>query len=159
YSFGSRDNLFTEMNWALSTDRFGDGNLVRGFPDPSRTTTPNLQLNYIHSFGPTLINEFRAGYSGSLTRTGVTLPVVPALYLDDGTLGFGSAAGLPESLNESIYTLSDSVALSRGNHGMKAGLDLRRNIENTDSNVGRPSYFFFDPLFFAIDAPYGEGAG
>ena len=30
---------------------------------------------------------------------------------------------------------------------------------NTDANVGRPSYYFFDPLFFAVDAPYGEGAG
>jgi hypothetical protein len=159
YSFGSRNTLFAEMNWALSTDRFGGGDLVRGFPTPSRTATPNFQFTYIHSFGPTLVNEFRTGYGGSLTRTGVTLPGVPALYLDDGSLGFGSSAELPETLHESIYTLSDSVALSRGKHEVKVGAELRRNIENSGSNLGRPSYNFFDPLFFAIDAPYSEGAG
>jgi hypothetical protein len=42
---------------------------------------------------------------------------------------------------------------------MKAGADLRRNIENGEANTGRPSYSFFDPLFFAIDAPYGQFAG
>jgi len=159
YSFGSRDNVFFQTNWASSVERFGDGNLVRGFPDPSTTTSPNLQMNYIHSFGPNLINEFRAGYAGSLTSTSVTFPGVPAIYLDDGTLGFGSAGNLPESFHESIYTLADSIALNRGKQGIKAGADLRRNIENTDWNVGRPSYYFFDPLFLAIDAPYGEVAG
>jgi hypothetical protein len=159
YNFSSRNSLFAEMNWALSTDRFGGGNLVRGFPTPSRTATPNFQLTYIHSFGPTLINEFQMGFGGSLTSTGVTLPGVPALYLDDGTLGFGSGGELPESFHESIYNLSDSVALSRGKHDMKVGVDLRRNLENSDANLGRPSYYFFDPIFFAIDAPYAEGAG
>ncbi len=159
YSFGYRDSLFFETNWALSTDRFGGGDLVRGFPAPSRTATPNFQLNYIHSFGPTLINEFRTGYGGSLTSTGVTLPGIPAVYFDDGTLGFGSEGELPESLHESIYTFSDSIALNRGRHDVKMGADFRRNIENTEANLGRPSYFFFDPLFFAIDAPYGQDAG
>jgi hypothetical protein len=159
YGLASRNSFFVEMNWALATDRFGGGDLVRGFPTPSRTATPNFQFNYIHSFGPTLINEFQMGFGGSLTSTGVTLPGVPALYLDDGTLGFGSGGELPESFHEDIYTLSDSVSLSRGKHGMKAGADLRRNIENTDWNMGRPSYYFFDPLFLAIDAPYVEGAG
>jgi Carboxypeptidase regulatory-like domain/TonB dependent receptor-like, beta-barrel len=159
YNFGSRNSLFFQTNWALSADRFGDGNLVRGFPDPGRTASPNLQANYIHSFAPTLINEFRVGYAGSLTSSGVTVPGVPAIYLDDGTLGFGSSGELPDSFHQSIYTLSDSVALNRGKHGMKAGADLRRNIENSDWNMGRPAYLFFDPLFLAIDAPYGEFAG
>ena len=159
YNFGSRNTLFAEMNWALSTDRFGGGNLARGFPTPTRTASPNFQLTYIHSFGPTLINEFRGGYGGSLTSTRATLPGVPALYLDDGTLGFGSGGNLPESFHESIYTLSDSVALNRGKHDLKLGAELRRNLENSGWNLGRPSYYFFDPLFFAVDAPYYEGAG
>jgi hypothetical protein len=159
YSFGSRNSLFFQTNWALSADRFGDGDLVRGFPDPGRTASPNLQANYIHPFAPTLINEFRVGYAGSLTSSGVTLPGVPAIYLDDGTLGFGSGGELPESFHESIYSLSDSVALNHGKHGMKAGVDLHRTVENSDWNMGRPSYYFFDPLFFAIDAPYSQAAG
>src|SRR5438552_4081602 len=39
------------------------------------------------------------------------------------------------------------------------GTDVRRNLENSSWDVGRPSYYFFDSLFFAADAPYSEGAG
>ena len=66
YIFGSADSLFAQMNWARSNDQFGGGNLVRGFPTPVKVTTPNFQLSYIHTFRPTLLNEFRAGYTGSV---------------------------------------------------------------------------------------------
>ena len=36
---------------------------------------------------------------------------------------------------------------------------MRRNIENSDFDAGRPAYEFFDTLFFAIDAPYLEDVG
>jgi TonB dependent receptor len=38
-------------------------------------------------------------------------------------------------------------------------VDVRRNLENSEFNVGRPSYYFFDPLFFSVDAPYRQAAG
>lgn len=158
YNFRSRDSLFAEMNWARSVDQFGGGDMVRGFPTPSKYTSPNFQLSYIHTFTPTLLNEFRAGYAGSISTTGAAFPGVPAIFIDDSTLGFG-AAELPEAFHESIYTYADSLTLSHGKHSVKAGADLRRNIENSDWNFGRPSYSFFDPLFFSIDAPYGQFAG
>ena len=46
-----------------------------------------------------------------------------------------------------------------GNHNIKIGADFRRNIENSLFSVARPSYEFFDPLFFAADAPAEEDAG
>ena len=159
YSFGSHHSLFTQMNWARSTDRFGGGNLVRGFPTPTSSLNPNFQSSLISSFGPRLVNELRAGYSASISRNLVTFPGVPSVVMDDGTLGFGAFSELPDFSQESIYTLADSVAINRAKHDMKAGVDLRRNFENSIANLGRPSYYFFDPLFFAVDAPYGEGAG
>ena len=39
------------------------------------------------------------------------------------------------------------------------GTDVRRNLENSSWEVGRPSYYFFDSLFFAADAPFEEFAG
>ena len=42
---------------------------------------------------------------------------------------------------------------------MKVGVDVRRNIENSEFSVARPSYYFFDPLFFAADSPYTQSAG
>jgi len=51
------------------------------------------------------------------------------------------------------------VSISHGNHNMKIGADFRRNIENSEFDVSRPSYYFFDPVLFTGDLPYGEAAG
>ena len=37
---------------------------------------------------------------------------------------------------------------------MKVGVDFRRNIENSEFNIARPSYYFYDQVHFAADAPY-----
>ncbi len=121
YIFGSADSLFAQMNWARSTDQFGGGNLVRGFPTPVKLTTPNFQLSYIHTFKPTLMNEFRAGYTGSVSTTEAAFPGVPSILFDDSTLGFGSASGIPEVFHEGIYSYADSLTLNRGKHNMKGG--------------------------------------
>ena len=67
---------------------------------------------------------------------------------------FGSYNGYPQVFKENIYTYSDMVSISHGNHNMKVGVDFRRNIENSEFNVARPSYYFYDQVFFAADAPY-----
>jgi outer membrane receptor protein involved in Fe transport len=51
------------------------------------------------------------------------------------------------------------VSISHGNHNMKVGVDVRRNIENSEFNVGRPSYYFYDQVAFAADAPYVQATG
>ncbi|MGH9544923.1 MAG: TonB-dependent receptor domain-containing protein [Terriglobales bacterium] len=159
YIFGPADSLFAQTNWSRSTDQFGGGNLVRRFPMPIRLTAPNFQLSYIHTLNPNLLNEFRAGYTGSISTTDTAFPGVPSISFDDSTLGFGAGSEYPETFRESIYTYADSLSLNHGKHKLKAGVDLHRNIENSNINTGRPSYYFFDPLFFAVDAPYGQWAG
>lgn len=156
---GSKDRLFSQFNWARSGDQYIGGDLLRGFLNPSEVTTPNLQFSYIHIFSPTVLNEFRAGYAGNGNDVSVPLPGVPGIDFDDNTLGFGSISSLPQTFHENIYTYADMVSVNRGKHNLKAGVDVRRNIENSDFNVARPAYSFFDPLFFATDAPYSESAG
>ena len=51
------------------------------------------------------------------------------------------------------------VSLTHGNHSIKIGGDIRRNIENSEFNVARPSYYFADMAFFAIDSPHDQTAG
>jgi Carboxypeptidase regulatory-like domain len=160
FSLGSRDRLFGQFNWARSRDQYIASSLsLRGFRNPSETRTPNFQFSYIHTFSPTVINELRAGYAGNATDIIVNTPGVPSIVFDDGTLGFGSDSGYPEKLHENIYTYGDMISFNRGRHNLRAGVDLRRNLENSNLNVGRPGYSFFDSLFFAADAPYTQGAG
>jgi hypothetical protein len=121
-------------------------------------TTPNFQFSYIHAFSPTVLNEFRAGYAGNGSDVTVDIPGAPNIGLDDGTLGFGSDSN-PRTFHENIYTYADMVSINHGKHNLRAGVEVWRNIENSNFNVGRPSYNFFDSLFFATDAPCAEGAG
>ena len=74
-------------------------------------------------------------------------------------MGFGAYNGYPQFFKENIYTYSDMVSITKGKHNMKVGYELRRNLENSEFNVSRPSYYFTDPLTFSVDAPYEELAG
>ena len=160
YNFSPKDRFFTQFNWAHSRNRYdASPNAARGFLNPSMTTTPNFQFSWIHIFTSTVLNEFRAGYAENGLAITASHPGVPSIDFNDGTLGFGSYNGYPQTFNENIYNYTDLVSITRGKHNLKAGGELRRNIENSDLNAGRPSYYFFDSLFFAIDSPYGEEAG
>ncbi len=167
YNFSQKDRLFTQLNWNRLNDGFGFPNTVsqsngRGaaFLNPVLQKFPNGQISYIHTFSPAVLNELRAGYTLNITGDVTTAtPGVPDLRFDDGSMGFGSYAGYPQTFHENIYTYSDMVSISHGKHSIKAGVDFRRNIENSEFNVARPSYYFFDPLFFAADSPYTQSAG
>lgn len=166
YNVTNNDRLYGQMNWTRQDDRFGFPNTVsnsngRGpsFLNPLRNIYPNFQFSYVHTFSPTVLNEFRAGYVGNLQNVSVAEPGVPDIRFDDGVMGFGSYSGYPQTFHENIYTYSDMVSISKGKHNIRIGADLRRNIENSEFSVARPSYYFFDPLFFAADAPYTQTAG
>ena len=168
YNFSSKDRLFFQLNWNRLTDSFGFPNTVSnsngrgpGFLNPVLQKSPNGQLSYIHTFSPSVLNELRAGYmlNIALGDVSVATPGVPDIRFDDGTMGFGSYAGYPQTFHENIYTYSDMVSIAHGKHSMKVGVDFRRNIENSEFDVARSSYYFFDPLFFAADSPYSQNAG
>jgi len=160
YNLGVKDRLFGQFSWARSKDHYSDGPFsLRGFLNPRRTATPNFQFSYLRTFGPTVLNEFRAGYAGVRNGVTVEIPGVPNINFDDGIVGFGSYSDFPETLHEHIYTLADMVSINHGKHNLRAGLEVRRNVENSEVNRGRPAYYFFNSLFFATDAPFVQDAG
>jgi hypothetical protein len=160
----STANRFT-VNWNQSrtTDTYGpcgDPACARGFYNPEIIRSPNGQFSFLHTFSPKILNEFRAGYSQNASPLlNVAQGGVPAIGFDDGSAGFGSYSGYPQFFKENVYTYAEMVSVSHGNHNMKIGVDVRRNLENSQFNVARPSYYMYDPLFFAADAPYGMTAG
>src|SRR5216683_4772648 len=158
------NRLFVQFNWLKQSDIFGpcSSACTRGFTNPAKNSFPTGNFSYVHTFSPTVLNEFRAGYTQNNTAVSVALPGVPEAgnpNFDDGSAGFGSYSGYPQFFKEHIYTYSDMVSISHGNHNIKVGADFRRNLENSEFSVARPSYEMFDPLFFAADAPAEEDAG
>jgi len=161
YNWNANNRLSGGFNWHRQSDTFGpcDAACSRGFSNPQFIRSPNGQFSYVHTFSPTLLNEFRAGYVQNVNVIGSNTPGVPQVLFDDGSVGFGSYNGYPQAFRENIYTYSDMVSITHGNHNIKVGADFRRNIENSIFSVSRGSYYFSDPIFFAADTPYEQDAG
>jgi hypothetical protein len=161
YNWNSSNRFSANYNLSRTSDSFGPCSVScsRGFTNPFIGRTPNGQLSYVHTFTPTILNELRVGYQQNVTLTNTTQGGVPSTAFDDGSVGFGSYSGYPQFFKENVYTYSDMLSITHGNHNMKVGVDFRRNIENSEFNVARPSYYFSDPIFFAADSPYAVSAG
>jgi hypothetical protein len=161
YNWNANNRTFAQFNWFHSTDAYGPCNAActRGFSNPNRSFFPNGQLSYVHTFSGTVVNEFRVGYTQNNTGIQTNHPGVPDIYFDDGTAGFGSYSGYPQFFKEHDYSYGDMVSISHGKHSIKVGVDIKRNIENSEFNVARPSYEMYDPIFFAADGPAEQVAG
>ncbi len=161
YQMNAKNRLFVQYNWLRSTDNFGPCTpaCTRGFTNPTNNVYPNGQLTFDHTFSPNVINEFRAGYTSFRQKIGTNFPGVPQPVFDDGNANFGSYNGYPQTFKEHEYSYSDMVSITKGSHNIKAGVDVKRNLENSEFNVARPSYEFKDTIFFAADAPYAGAAG
>jgi hypothetical protein len=161
YNWNTNNRTFLQFNWFKSTDTFGPciADCARGFYNPSRSFFPNGQLSYVRTLSPTIVNEFRVGYTQNNTGIVTKYPGVPQAYFDDGTAGFGSYAGYPQFFKEHDYSYGDMVSISHKNHSIKFGVDIKRNIENSEFNVARPSFEMFDLGYFAADAPAEQIAG
>jgi hypothetical protein len=162
YNWNANNRLSVNYQWQRNYDPYGPCPLPscsRGFTSTNIVRSPNGQFSYTHTFSPTVLNEFRAGYVQNVNLISAAYPGVPQLSFDDASLGFGAYNGYPQYFRENIYSYGDMVSISHGNHNMKVGVDIRRNIENSQFSVARGSFYFSDPLFFAADAPYTQTAG
>jgi hypothetical protein len=163
YNWNTNNRMFVEMNWDHNTDKFGGNNCntncTRGFSNPNNDFFPHASFSYVHTFTPTILNEFRLGYTQNNTQITANHPGVPQVAFLDGVTGFGSYNGYPQYFKDHEYSYGDMVSISHGNHSFKVGADLRRNLENSLFSVARGSYEFTDPLWFAADTPIGQAAG
>jgi hypothetical protein len=161
YNWNTNNRMFIEFNWLHETDEYGPcySYCTRGFTNPSKSYYPNGQFSWVHTFSSVVLNEFRLGYTQNNLSITTAIPGVPAISIEDGTAAFGSYNGYPQFFKDHEYSYGDMVSISHGRHNIKVGGELRRNLENSQFNVARPSYLFNDPLYFAADAPGAEIAG
>jgi hypothetical protein len=163
YNPNANNRLFVAMNYDHNTDAFGglncNTNCTRGFANPNNDYFQNAQLSWVHTFSSTVLNEFKLGYTQNNTQITPNVSGVPQVTFLDGVTGFGSYSGYPQYFKDHEYTYGDMVSISHGNHNIKIGAELRRNLENSVFNVARPNYYFADPIFFAGDNPDGQAAG
>ncbi len=119
---------------------------VRGFQSPTHFDFPQLAFSWTHTFGATVLNEFRAGWNRNVGDIAANNAGVPQISLDTGEVQFGNYNGYPQIFHEEVFHYADMVTVSHGKHNWKLGASLQRNYENSEFNVGRPSYEFADGI-------------
>ena len=123
---------------------------VRGFASPIVNDEPQFALSWDHTMSPTVINEMRAGWNRNVGDVGSNNSGVPVISLDSGEVQFGNYSGYPQIFHEEVFHYSDMVTMSHGKHDIKFGGNIQRNYENSEFNVGRPSYEFYDAISMAV---------
>jgi hypothetical protein len=122
------------------------GNTVPGFGNVRESRRQLLTLNEVHTFGPTAVNEARAGFNrihgiGNPNArlnpadfgivNGRNEPVgLPQINIAGGALNFGGPAPFPVGRADTTWIVNDTLNLIRGRHSLKLGGEFRRFFNN-----------------------------
>lgn len=102
------------------------------------TTSKIVSFSEIHTFSPTVVNEFRFGYqryNDSLGDGGFQFPGLdnfPNLVIDDlNSTQLGPYSTSPQFSILNSYQLIDNVSVTKGRHNLKFGWEGRKYITGT----------------------------
>ena len=166
----------TRIDLNYTKDRFY-GSFYRKTPDvdsiatrPAFTThndfagtTNYANLNWTHTFSPTMINEAAMGVTRISGFGSCQNCQVPSMF-NTGLATFGTGSGFaPAKFIQNDFEWRDVLSFNHGRHAWKAGADIFRDQENDlfSGPTQRPGYVFFDTsvpgIFnFANDQPQLE---
>jgi outer membrane receptor protein involved in Fe transport len=164
YNLTGKDTLtgtFTTNSFPLFNAFGGNGANVVGYPDTSGNDTYFASVAYVHTFTPTLLNEFRATAQRlnhsqdipaaklpTVSQLGIAVtpdqPTGPSLigFLGSNlTIGF-SPQGPTKEIDNS-YAYYDNLSWITGNHSMKFGFYFSPYQNNTVYDFYVNGEFFF----------------
>ena len=147
HRFSDSDSISFRYNATNINDtNEGIGALIgqsRGYLQDFRDHT--VLLNWLHSFSPRAVNEFRAQFNHYVLATASTDPYGPALEIA-GFGAFNRDRFLPATTLTRRNEIADNVSLFRGKHAWKFGANvLIRNV-TSDSATFMSGRFTFGTL-------------
>ncbi len=135
----------TIVPFGVGSDQIADGKL--------RTQLFKVSHNYV--FDGATTNEFGFGINHNYTRTDVGPSPLPRFDLSFADQSF--AVPGPERFNQertgSVYQFLDTLTLIRGDHSIKAGIDIRFNSRSALS-VTQDTLVFFSLNDFRTNSPF-----
>lgn len=109
------------------------------------TKDDNLALSETHVFNPSLINEFRFSY----IRRDLGFPendsTTPTTTIG-GFFTIGGLSSFPQGRVTNYFQFSDTVTNTIGNHNLKFGADIRRNLFTNIAGFDTKGTFGFNNL-------------
>jgi hypothetical protein len=188
YNISEKDRLFGRYSHALQNNpTFSSYKLIgSGF---SEAPIYSSVVNWVHSFKPSLMNEFRLGVNYVKLHNGTTFPsslgnvgetlgitnsnhnngvVIPGLLglsFNDNTFTSGIGDGeVQQKFPSTVIQVSDGVVITHGRHAIHTGFELWRDRINIfySGNSGRLGSIGFNGTFTssaAINALPNSGSG
>src|SRR5215469_4752461 len=88
----------------------------------------NFSTTWTHTFSPSLLNLFRAGYLRHVNNVAAPhTEGVPYMYTLDPLLeGFGAGSNIPQSFTDNEFLFQDSITKTLAKHTLKAGFQYIR---------------------------------
>ena len=171
YYFTPKDQ-FAASVYFTKLDQLGPSGSIGNRPQadiPIKPLNTAATLIYIHTFGPTLLNEARANFTrfyddqladAASDNVNFGLPFINVQNLPPGGVQYGvtQAPTSPAIFVENTYEVRDSITKNMGSRTLKVGGEYRWEQDN--NNLGgnsRPVYAFQGLFNFANSAPIYEG--
>jgi hypothetical protein len=131
HHFGANDTLSAAYAFqdATYTDPFLGGANIIGPTYIQDGRGQTLGITWNHTFTPTLLNTFKAGY----LRHRLDFPPaegtfgIPSYYTIDGMgVDLGLTPGLPQFFTDNQFQYLDTLSIVHGKHSIKTGAEYRR---------------------------------
>ncbi len=164
YQATSKDLIAFTTYYVPNTTTFFNGPVRSANLWNSDRLNETAAVLWNRTFSPTVLNEARFNVTRWHFNEIASNPQepwgLPQLYTD----AFGSINNIqnlgapgPGIFAQTTFNFRDTVSTTRGNHNIRAGVDLywEQNADNTASN-GRPNFYFRNLWSLANDAPYQE---
>jgi hypothetical protein len=185
HRFTERDQVFARYSFAKDFTQ-----PVTPLPDGSGTITGTSALgpqdtlaqsvvgNYVHVFSPTLINEFRAGYTrrhvdratlllSSSPSDALGIPGIPTngafgnelpTFSVTGFQQLGPPANTASTFRTDVTEIADTAAVTKGRHSVKFGIDHRISRLDVVQPPSPTGAFTFSTLFTNLNGVAGTGS-
>ena len=185
HRLAERNTLFGRFSRSAATDpspgTFGDHNPFIGGGGSRVRYAVNAVLNDTHIFTPSVVNEFRFGYTrhnnsfvphgqaegvNFARENNVALFPFPVQAFPSLAFNFsgqintqsqfvGLGGGDPNIHVENTFQASDNISITRGNHSLKTGADVRRYRYDAIRGGGE---LIFGSIFSSSSDAAGSGA-
>jgi hypothetical protein len=125
HQFAENNNFFARVNYTDSFDEGAKFGALQGVSNGLAFAIDDfsLVLSDTQIFSPTTLNDFRFQYSQREFEALTNDPVGPELIIG-GVAQFGREFFNPTGYNQDLFQFTNNATFIRGNHTLKAGVDL-----------------------------------
>ncbi|HVM93307.1 MAG TPA: carboxypeptidase regulatory-like domain-containing protein [Terriglobales bacterium] len=115
-----------------------------GVPEDNPNRAQTLGIVWTHTFSPTVLNQFKAGYVRHTANFfGPGSEGIPELLGIDANSGqFGGSTAIPQLFTENQFQYKDDISITKGKHQLKFGGEYRRTRNGSQFKADVYGHFY-----------------